>query len=100
MSSSGNLALQNPPTLPTSLISDDDDDEVFTPKHRNPTQHLPNTPNRHPHLPQLCQQLTSIPGTPESPNLENRNNLTYFDPTTYRKKYNICLPSYKRLYSN
>ena len=30
MSASGNLALQYPPNPPTSLISDDDDDEVFT----------------------------------------------------------------------
>ena len=48
MSSSGIFALQYPTTPPTSLISDDDNDEVLTPKIGNPGQFLPYTPNCHP----------------------------------------------------
>ena len=72
MSSSSNFALQYPTTPPTSLISDDDNDEVLTPIIGNPAQFLPYTPNRHPIPPQLCQEITPIPDTPESPTPENR----------------------------
>ena len=72
MSSSGNLALQYPPTPPTSLTSDDDDDEVFFPIIGNSSQHVAYTPNHHPDPVQLCQQLAPIPDTPESPNPESR----------------------------
>ena len=48
MSSSGNFALQYPTTLPTSLISDDDKDEVLTPINGHPAEFSPYTPNRRP----------------------------------------------------
>ena len=54
MSLSGTYALQYPTTPPTSLISDDDNDEVFTPIKGNPAQLVPYTPNRRPHPLQLC----------------------------------------------
>ena len=41
MSSSGNFDQQYPPTPPLSLISDDDNDEVFTPIFGNPDQLIP-----------------------------------------------------------
>ena len=69
---SGTSAPQYPTTLPTSLISDDENDEVLTPIIGNPAQFLPYTPNRHPITLQLCQQMTPIPDTPESPTPENR----------------------------
>ena len=49
MSASRNLALQYPPTPPTSFIPDDDDDEVFTPIFGSPTEQKPFTSNRHTH---------------------------------------------------
>ena len=63
---SGTSALQYPTTPPTSLISDDDNDELLTPINGNPAQFLLYTPNRHPIPPQLCQQITPILDTPES----------------------------------
>ena len=54
MSASGKLALQYPPTPPTSLISDDGDNEIFTPIVGNPTEIVPYVPNRYPHTFQLC----------------------------------------------
>ena len=69
MSSSGNFALQYPITPPTSLISDDDNDEVPTPIIGNPAQILLYTPNHHPNPLQFCQQITSTPDTPESPSV-------------------------------
>ena len=80
MSSSGTSALQYPTTQPTSLISDDDNDEVFTPIMGNPAQLVPYTPNRRPHPLQLCQQITPIPDTPESPTAENRGQSDIFRP--------------------
>ena len=71
MASSGNFALQHPPTPPPSLISDDDNDEVFTLIMGNPAHLLPYTPNRRPQALQLSQQITPIPDTPESPTPEN-----------------------------
>ena len=79
MSLSGISALQCPTTPPTSLISDDDKDEVLTPIIGNPAQ-LPYTPNRQPIPVQLCQQTTPIPDTPESPTPENRGHLDHFRP--------------------
>ena len=83
MSSSGNFALQYPTTPPTSLIFDDDTDEGLTPIIGNPAQFLPFTPNRHPNLLQLCQQITPIPDTLESPIPENRGQSGIF------RTYNI-----------
>ena len=72
MSLSGTSAPQYPITPPTSLISDDEDDDMLTPITSNPAQFLPYTPNPHPIPIQLCQQITPIPDTPESPTPENR----------------------------
>ena len=69
MSLSG-LKISNHPQ--TSLISDDENDYVLNPIIGNPAQFLPYTPNRHPIFLQLCQQITRIPDTPESPTPENR----------------------------
>ena len=80
MSSSGNCALQYPTTPPTSLLSDDDNDEVLTTIFGNPGQFLPYTPNRYPILLQLCQQTTPIPDTPESLTPENRGQSDSFRP--------------------
>ena len=65
---------------PTSLISDDEDDDMLTPITGNPAQFLPYTPNRHPFPIQLCQQITPIPDTPESPTPENRGQPDIFRP--------------------
>ena len=67
MSACGTLALQYPTTLPTSLIYDDDDDDVFTPLIRISTQHVSYIPNNQPHLLQMRQQPAPILDTPESP---------------------------------
>ena len=93
-SSSGNFALQYPTTPPTSLISDDDNDEVPTPKIGNPVQFLPYTPNRRPNPLQLCQQMTPIPDTPESPTPENCGQSDIFRP------YDIPNPSSSTLSNN
>ena len=69
---SGTSAPQYPITPSTSLISDDEDDDMLTPITGNPAQLLPYKPNRHPIPIQLCQQITPIPDTPESPTPENR----------------------------
>ena len=62
---SGTSALQYSTTPPTSLISDDNMDEMFTPISGNPAQLVPYTPNRRLYPPQLSQQITPIPDTPE-----------------------------------
>ena len=80
MSLSGTSAPQYPITPPTSLISDDEDDDMLTPITGNPAQFLPYTPNRHPNPTQLCQQITRIPDTPESPTPENRGQSYNFRP--------------------
>ena len=80
MSSSGNSALQYPTAPPTSLLSDDDNEEVLTPIIGNHAQFLPYTPNRHPIPLQLRQQITPIPDTPESPTPENRGQSNNFRP--------------------
>ena len=72
MSLSGTPAPQYPISPPTSLISDDEDDDKLTPITGNPAQLLPYRTNRHPILIQLSQQITPIPDTPESPTPENR----------------------------
>ena len=61
MSLSGTSAPQYPITPPTSLISDDEDDDILTPITGNPAQFLPYTPNRHPIPIQLCQQKNTHP---------------------------------------
>ena len=80
MSLSGTSALQYPTTLPASLISDDENEEVLTPIIGNPTQFLPYTPNQQPIPLQLRQQITPIPDTPESPCPENRGQSDIFRP--------------------
>ena len=80
MSLSGTSAPQYPITLPTSLISDDEDDDMLTPITGNPAQFLPYTPNRHPIPIQLCRQITPIPDTPEHPTAENRGQSDLFRP--------------------
>ena len=80
MSLSGTSAPQYPTNPPTSLISDDENDEVLTSITGNPAQFLPYTPNRYPIPLQLCQQITPIPDTPESPTPENRGQSDIFRP--------------------
>ena len=80
MSLSGTSAPQYPITPPTSLISDDEDDDMLTSITCNPAQFLPYTPNRHPIPIQLCQQITPIPDTPESPTPENCGQSDNFRP--------------------
>ena len=53
---------------------------MLTPITGNPAQFLPYTPNRHPIPFQLCQQITPIPDTPESPTPENRGQPDIFRP--------------------
>ena len=80
MSLSGTSALQYPTTPPTSLISDDENDELLTPIIGNPAHFLPYTANRHTIPLQLCQQIRPIPDTPESPTPENRGQSDIFRP--------------------
>ena len=80
MSLSRTSAPQYPITPPISLISDDDNDDMTTPIVGNPTQFLPYIPNRHPFSRQLCQQMTTIPDTPESPTPGNRGQSDNFRP--------------------
>ena len=80
ISFSGTSAPLYPTTPPTSLISADENDEVFTPTIGNPAQFLPYTPNRHPIPLQLCQQITPIPESPESLTPENRGQSDLFRP--------------------
>ena len=80
MSSLSNVALQYPLTPPILLISDDDNDEVFTPIFGNPAQILPYTPNCHHNPLQLRQRITPIPDTPEAPTPENRGQSDIFRP--------------------
>ena len=65
MSLSVTSAPQYPITPPTSLISDDNNDDMTTPIVGNPAQFLPYTANCHPISRQLYQQMTTIPDTPE-----------------------------------
>ena len=80
MSLSGTSTPQYPITPPTSLISDDEDDDMLTPIIGNPAQFLPYRPNLHPTPIQLCQQITPIPDTPESPTPENCGQPDIFRP--------------------
>ena len=80
MSLSGTSAPQFPITPPTSVISEDENDEVLTPIIGNTLQSLPYTPNCHPISCQLRQQVTTIPETPESPTPENRGQSADFYP--------------------
>ena len=54
---------------------------MLTPITGNPAQFLPYTPNRHPVPIQLCQQVTPIPNTPDSPTPENCGQSDNFRPT-------------------
>ena len=69
-----------PNHLPTSLISDDDNDEVLTPILGNPAQFLPYTPTRQLIHVQLCQQTTPIPDRPESLTPENCGHSDHVRP--------------------
>ena len=80
MSLSDTSAPQYPTTPPTSLISDDENDEMITPIIADCAQFSPYTPNRHPLPLQLCQQITTITYTPEPPTPENRGQLDIFPP--------------------
>ena len=86
MSLSGTSVPQYPTTPPTSLISDDENDDMPTPIIGNPAQFLPYTPNRHPIPLQLRQQMTTIPDTPESPTPENRGQSDIFRPQDIPKQ--------------
>ena len=86
MSLSGTSAPQYPTTPPTSLISDDENDEMLTPKIGNPHQFSPYTPNCHPIPLQLDQPMTPIPDTPESPTPENRGQPDIFRLYDIRNK--------------
>ena len=79
MSLSGTSAPQYSTTPPTSLISDDENDDIFTPIIGNRAQFLPYTPNRYPIALQLCHQ-TPIPETPELPTPENCGQPDIFRP--------------------
>ena len=80
MSLSGTPDLQNPTTPPTSLISDDKNDEVLTPIIGNLAQCSPYTPNLHPIPLQLCPQITPIPDMRKSLTPENRGQSDIFRP--------------------
>ena len=80
MSLSGTSSPQYPITPPTSLISNDDNDDMTIPIVGNPTQSLPYIPNRHPISRQLRQQMITIPDTPESPTPENCGQSDIFRP--------------------
>ena len=94
ISSSSNLVLQYPHTLPTSFISDNDNDEVSTPIIGNPAQLLPYYPNCHPNPLHLCQQLTHIPDTPESLIPKNCGKSDIFRP------YDLPNPSTSTSFDN
>ena len=70
MSLSGTSALPYPTTPPTSLISDDETDEMLTPTDGNRAQFLTHTRNHRP-----------IPDTPQSPTPENCGQSDDFYPT-------------------
>ena len=69
MSLSGTSAPQCPITLPTSLISDDEDTEMLTPIGGNRAQFVAYTRDRR-----------SIPETPESPTPDNRGHADHLHP--------------------
>ena len=83
MSLSGTSALQYPSTPPTSLISDDENNEVLIPIIGNTAHSLPYTPNRQPIPLQLCQHVTPIPDTPESLTPENRGQSDNLRPDDF-----------------
>ena len=83
MSLSGTSALQCPFTPPTSLISDDENDDLLTPITGNPAQFLPYTPNHHPSSIQLCQQISTIPDKPDASTPENRGQSDNFRPDDF-----------------
>ena len=93
MSLSGTYAPQNPITPPTSLISDDEDDDMLTPITGNPAQFLPYTPNRQPIPIQLCQQIIPITDTPESLTPENRRQSDNFRPDEIPKEPSPTIPN-------
>ena len=80
MSLSGTSAPQYPTTTPTSVISDDENDDMLTPKIGNPAQFLPYTPNRNPIPLQIRHKTTPIPDTPEPLTPDNRGHSDIFRP--------------------
>ena len=93
MSLSGTYAPQYPITPPTSLISDDEDDDMLTPITGNPAQFLPYTPNRQPIPNQLCQQIIPIPDTPEPPTPENCGQSDNFRPDEIPNEPSPTIPN-------
>ena len=93
MSLSGTYAPQYPITPPTSLIFDDEDDDMLTPKTGNPAQFVPYTPNRQPIPIQLCQQIIPIPDTPESPTPENCGQSDNFRPDEITNEPSPTIPN-------
>ena len=100
MSSSSNFALQCPNTPPTSLTSDDDNDEVFTPIFGNLAQLLPYTPIRHPTSLQLCHPTTPTPEIRRNIRLRKIvTNQTSSVPTiflTHRRQLHLTIPLISR----
>ena len=90
---SGTYAPQYPITPPTSLISDDEDDDMLTPITGNSVQFLPYTPNRQPIPIQLCQQKIPIPDTPESPTPENHGQSDNFRPDEIPNEPSTTIPN-------
>ena len=83
MSLSGTYAPQYPITPTTSLISDDEDDDMLTPKTGNPAQFLPYTPNRQRIPIQLCQQIIPIQIRRNLRSQKIVGNQTNFVPTKF-----------------
>ena len=67
---------------------------MYTPIIGNTAQLLPYTPNRHPDPLQLCQQITPITDTPESPTPESRGQSDIFRP------YDLPNPSTSTSFNN
>ena len=56
-----------PPTRKSSMISDDEEHQNFTPIIGNPEQHKSHLPQRSNHAIQLCRHLQPASDTPKSP---------------------------------
>ena len=82
MSLSGTSGLHYPTTPPTSLISDEENEEVLTPIIGNPPVPTLNTESPTYSSP-IMPTKTPIPDTPESPTAENRGQSDIFH------RYNI-----------
>ena len=83
-SNMGTETIFYPPTLSTSMISDDEYLMNLTPIIGNPEQYTPQIPPRRNHPIQLCQHVQPIPDTPESPTPDNRGRSDKFYPDNIR----------------